>query len=293
MSTIRKHRLAKLVTFGVPVALLGALALVLLATLGSGSAPARAAVDPAVNLSLSTTGCDSSLGPTTCTVAPSATFTVSYNVLGQPAAGWAGYDLKVDFAGSITYVNDSLVPPPAGGSGTWPGCAFAVGETPAVPTTTMNTACADLTATNQMFTGVAAKFNMTCGASGSGTITLLGGDANSDLVDESFAAHSEAADETLTINCGAGGGPPADTPTPGGPTPRPPTPTPTRPPAAGRGDVNGDGSVSSVDALWVLWMKAGIIDHVPHPENADLNNDGMINSLDALFILQIAAGLIT
>ena len=57
-------------------------------------------------------------------------------------------------------------------------------------------------------------------------------------------------------------------------------------------DVNGDGSITSEDGLWILWQEANIVDRVPLPENADCNNDGQVNSIDALFILWHEGGRI-
>ena len=66
-----------------------------------------------------------------------------------------------------------------------------------------------------------------------------------------------------------------------------PTPTPRR-----AGDVNCDGTVSSIDAALVLQYDAGLIASLACQENADVNGDGNINSLDAALILQFVAGLI-
>ncbi len=60
--------------------------------------------------------------------------------------------------------------------------------------------------------------------------------------------------------------------------------------AALRGDVNGDGTVNSSDALLVLQYAVGQIDSI-NEERADVNYDGMINSSDALIILKISVGM--
>lgn len=61
--------------------------------------------------------------------------------------------------------------------------------------------------------------------------------------------------------------------------------------AAPKGDVNGDGNVTSGDALVVLQYSVGQIKTVDKTK-ADVNGDGAINSTDALMILQICVGLI-
>ena len=62
-------------------------------------------------------------------------------------------------------------------------------------------------------------------------------------------------------------------------------------PAAGilTGDVNGDGILSSVDALMALQMSAG---NIAEDLAADVSGDGSVTSLDALMILQASVGAI-
>ena len=55
------------------------------------------------------------------------------------------------------------------------------------------------------------------------------------------------------------------------------------------GDINGDGVLSSVDALMALQMSAGNIAEDPA---ADVSGDGSVTSLDALMILQASVGAI-
>ena len=66
------------------------------------------------------------------------------------------------------------------------------------------------------------------------------------------------------------------------------TPTPTREKLLG--DVNGNGSIDSIDAALVLQFVADFIDSV---SNADVNEDSEIDSIDAALILQFGAALIT
>ena len=50
--------------------------------------------------------------------------------------------------------------------------------------------------------------------------------------------------------------------------------------------------VNAIDALWVLWLGADIVDAVARPDNADVNLSGFIDSVDAALILQFLAGLL-
>ena len=76
----------------------------------------------------------------------------------------------------------------------------------------------------------------------------------------------------------------------------PPTLSPTRTPsqttAGNRGDVNGDGTVTIVDALQVAQYSVGL--NVPgfNVAAADANCDGSVNIVDALIIAQYFVGLI-
>ena len=53
-----------------------------------------------------------------------------------------------------------------------------------------------------------------------------------------------------------------------------------------RGDLNGDGHITTADALIVLRMAVS----GEHSDDADLNGDGQGTSVDALMILQAAVG---
>jgi uncharacterized repeat protein (TIGR01451 family) len=59
-----------------------------------------------------------------------------------------------------------------------------------------------------------------------------------------------------------------------------------------QGDVDGDGDIDSIDALWILWEEADIVDAVPVPPAADVDKDGDHDVIDALLVLQITVGLI-
>ncbi|MCH8103542.1 MAG: aryl-sulfate sulfotransferase [Chloroflexi bacterium] len=70
------------------------------------------------------------------------------------------------------------------------------------------------------------------------------------------------------------------------------TPEPTATPELIVGDVNCDGTVSSIDAALVLQYGAGLVSTLSCQDAADVNGDGSIDSLDAVLILQHAAGLL-
>ncbi len=55
-----------------------------------------------------------------------------------------------------------------------------------------------------------------------------------------------------------------------------------------RGDLNGDGQVTTADAVITLRMAVS----GEHDNNADMNGDGHVTPLDALMILQAAGGCI-
>ncbi len=63
--------------------------------------------------------------------------------------------------------------------------------------------------------------------------------------------------------------------------------------AASYGDVNGDGSINSSDALLILQASTGIVTFTSSQKTrADVNNDDNVNSSDALLVLGRAVGLI-
>lgn len=63
--------------------------------------------------------------------------------------------------------------------------------------------------------------------------------------------------------------------------------------AAKLGDVNGDGSVTASDALYVLQAAAELRTlTAEQKKKADYNKDGKVTAIDARKILQVVAGLI-
>lgn len=71
------------------------------------------------------------------------------------------------------------------------------------------------------------------------------------------------------------------------------TPTSTPTPEKAMGDVNDDGFVNAIDALFILQYVAALITTLPNESSADVNIDGDINALDAALILQFDAGFIS
>ncbi len=61
-----------------------------------------------------------------------------------------------------------------------------------------------------------------------------------------------------------------------------------------RGDVDGNGTVNSIDAFLLLQFSAEVFGlGSPYREKHDVNHDQHVDALDALYILQFHAGLLT
>jgi hypothetical protein len=71
-----------------------------------------------------------------------------------------------------------------------------------------------------------------------------------------------------------------------------PTRTPSPTPEKAVGDVNDDGSVTSVDALLILQFDADLVTSLPNLQSGDINANGRVNAIDAALILQFEAGLL-
>lgn len=71
----------------------------------------------------------------------------------------------------------------------------------------------------------------------------------------------------------------------------PATPTPTPIPAFAKGDANCDGTVSTVDAVWVLRYVAGVEESKCVAATAEMNCDGAVTAMDAIILLQETGGL--
>jgi hypothetical protein len=239
----------KVAFFGLPLA---AVVLGVILMSWGFSQKATADFDPVVNMSISGTGCNSSGVPTAkCSQAAGSTAVYSFNLDTAPVGGYSGYEVKLDIQGNINYINFGeiqpnpapnqascgAVSPPAASN---PACFYndfgsgttLTGSAPpdAVPKqgnanelgggqVSVSGAQTAIVQGNprplSTYTGSLFTFQIVCKASGSGTITMIAGDNNSDIQDG--GQHSEAASESLTVNCN-----PAPTATPIPPTPTPP-----------------------------------------------------------------------
>jgi hypothetical protein len=319
-----KNRTLRLILFAAPAVALAAAALFLALGPGSGDKAQADFPHPGLNVSFGIgSSCDSDAGPTTCVVAAGATATLDIKLTSLGGVEINGYDSVIDYD-TVTFNNASAVQT---GAGTWTGCVFATGVISNSPTEIIGGCTVGITAPPAgatTYTGVLYHVDFTCPASAPEspvTFTLVNGAGFTSILDPNSQAHGEAANETLTVTCGApiGGGtdtpvPPTiaatNTPVPTTPATVGPTNTPTNTPTTGptntprptntpmptvavsKCDVNGDGHITSEDGLWILWKEAGIVDHVPLPENADCNHDSHVNSIDALFILWHEGGRI-
>ena len=63
-------------------------------------------------------------------------------------------------------------------------------------------------------------------------------------------------------------------------------------PSLGRGDVNCDQNVNSIDAALVLQLIAGLLSALDCEDDADVNQNGVVDSIDVAIMLQFIAGLV-
>ena len=293
-------------------------------TLADGTGPRMA-------LSVTSAGseCDAPSEPISCSVPGGSTFTLAVAVIEAPVGGYVGWQTEL-FYDSLIYqpdaVGDEIVWPesalplrfPAvpGGerlvshgdvSATMPpfpassylGSIVEVAFVCLPATQNVTVALMPYDAAERPlgtgFRAAAADGGIgdTVAAKPVGTVFL-------DLPGSTMAEDVNVAD-SLIIECLEA------IPVPGAPTPTPTatstptvtlaptrtsTPTATPSPTPGvPGDVNCDGSVSSIDAALILQLDAGLLGSLPCAQNADLNGDGETNSIDASLVLQRVAGL--
>ncbi len=261
-----------------------------------------------------------------CTFDNSAKFTLTVEIIEGLAGGYVGAQSFIDFGSDLSY---DLAAVAAADEILWPDCtdAVALHDQPGGPTTVNHGCLTGLIPPLPLSTatGSFAEVSITCSAGPSTTdVALLpAGDPVAGTSGTGFSAGAEvipAKVSTLSITCGAGAPPetpttapveatpttsgptatpgPTDTPAPATDTPVPPTATPV--PDFVCGDVNRDGEISTLDALWVLWFDAGLVEALlPLKDNnqdslldliGDIDGDRVVNSIDAALILQIVAG---
>ena len=267
-----------------------------------------------------TVDCNTTGGPAKCTFdSAGGTFVMNVflNALGG-VANYTSFNLQLNAVGVTVNLSNGV---PVADAHSWPPCTFQAVSDSDVPGFLAFGCSAGFNVTST-YTGLIGTAEFTC--TQTGTVTVVHGTAGRTFLGETgFLKHAEGqgTTEVLAINCGLGptatpGGPtftptptsavtatptitptPTETPTPIStpsltPTPSA-TPTPTRrPPHILLGDVDGDGTVSALDALWVLWADAQILPDVPIPEAADVDGDGLVSATDALFILWVDAGVL-
>lgn len=273
---------------------------------------------------LTAQGCDAD-----CTFANDEKFTLTVEILTAPTDGYVAAQSFINFGTDITY-DVTLVA--TADEVTWEDCEGLTAVrgqidlvTQLTPTDyTVNHGCLTGLLPPQpisTFVGSFLEISLTCSAGSSTTeVELLpNGDPVAGTSGAAFSLGAEpitAKTSNLMVTCGGAPGPtvpaepsatpsgptdtpgPTNTPAPATDTPVPPTATPI--PEFVCGDVNRDGVVSELDALWILWKDAGLIDSIlPLKDNnddgltdliGDINGDRLVNSIDALLIHQLVAG---
>ena len=308
MDKTGKRTLLWPVVLGLSVMALGAAALVM--GWWPGATQPASAGPAGLDMAMGVSGqCDSTAGPAKCTFDPGTAFTVEFKINSIPGGfTYGAYGMDIVYSGNVSYVTGSLVQT---GAGMWPSCTFATAEAGFTPGDALTGCTIGPGAVESTYLGTLAKLNFQCGASaGPGVLTLAMGPGKTEVLDASLIGHSEAVDEELTVNCGAGEPPtntpppePTVTPTPcDGPCPTatatntvppPPTATATNTPSPKAcGDVNDDGNINPVDATLILQHAAGLLGTLANAPSADVNDDGAVNPVDATLILQHAAGLV-
>ncbi|RCX17925.1 pectate lyase [Anaerobacterium chartisolvens] len=68
---------------------------------------------------------------------------------------------------------------------------------------------------------------------------------------------------------------------------------PEEPAEVAAGDVNGDGSINSLDCAMMKMYLIGAISSFPYPQAADVDKSGSVNSLDYLYMQKYVLGLIS
>jgi hypothetical protein len=173
--------------------------------------PTPAGLDFSIGTNLLSSGgaCDSSGTPTNvCNVSVGDAFTIDFKLNSlPPALAYDGYDATIQYSG-LDLVPNSLVQQ---GPGVWPACAIALSDF-SVPGQAYFLCAFGQNAAPSTYTGTMAHLDFRCpDTPGTGALTLVHGATYTDVVDDSFQAHFEAADESLTIHCVAPQAYPGDT----------------------------------------------------------------------------------
>ena len=253
----------------------------------------------------------------TCTVGNGESFTLTVEVVAFPDGGYSLAQSYVDMGSDLVYKPTDA----PGDEFVWTECLTSVALRQNLNDTGWLHGCLTgllppLPASE--YTGTLIELKVNCSEADSTTEVLLIPSGtppaltNGAVFSDPGGTQTVPKTSNLTVVCGAGNGvPPTMTPEPTeeptagpspttGPTDVPtdtpeatdtPTPTDTPvPPDQPCGDVDGDGDVTSLDSLFVLWLVADLIDETE--KSADVNGDGVVNAVDAALILQKEAGLI-
>ena len=289
------------------------LALVAVAFFLADQIQTTSAAGGGTEMSLNADGCAAD-----CTFANDEKFTLVVEIVQGPADPYVGAQSFIDFGPDIVYDGDLAA---AADEVVWPDCSEAVALRSVFPEFVAHGCLSGLIPPlpTSTYVGNFLEISLTCSSSSSTTEIRLvpSGDPDAPTSGAAFVLEDLVTQvvpkvSDLSVTCGAG--PPADTATPAGPTdtpgptntPAPATDTPVSPTATPVpdqicGDVDRDGQVSSLDAMWVLWFDAGLVNALlPLKDNdqdgltdliGDINGDRLQNSIDAALILQIAADL--
>ena len=293
-------------------------ALVAVAFFLAGQTQTTSAAGGGPEMRLTANGCAAD-----CTFALGEEFTLAVEIVEAPAGGYVLAQSFIDFGTDLTY-DASLVP--TADEITWDDCEGVTAvRAQTVGPHVVNHGCLTglIGPLPSNYVGTLVEISLTCSPGNSTTEVLLlpEGDPVAITSGAAFATPEVVSAKVSNVSVTCGEGPAADTPTPTNTTAPPPTNTPcpgvcpTAPPPPTNtptptatpvpefvcGDVNRDGAVTVLDALWVLWFDAGLIDFIlPIKDNdrdgvedmiADVSGDGVVNSIDAALILQIEAGL--
>jgi len=192
--------------------------------------------------------------PHGCVIQPGSTFNVlvDLNALDPAVTSYGGFDVHLLTDGVQADSSWRFL---------WPDCGFPAQD---FEPGDIHFACAvGIKAKPSSYVGSLASTTFTCDQTGS--ITLVHGPLNTDVVSSDLYPHSEtAADEVLRVVCG-----PLE-----------------------RGDDNCDSEVNSIDAVLTLQYEAEIVPSVDCQQQSDVNLDSLTNAVDAGLTLQYDAKLI-